>query len=408
MSLPFSARFTQLAIKPHLPRRTVRLRLALLYGCVFIACGAALLAITYGLVAAYGSSTSRLPNPPRGSFPPGNFSDKAGQHAVADFQHAADLHTLVLMSVLALAIMAAVSIWLGWLIAGRVLSPLRTITSAARDISATSLHQRLALDGPDDELKELADTFDGLLGRLEASFQSQRRFVANASHELRTPLARLKTLTQVALADPDANPASLRSAHEGVLASEMQLERLIDALLTLASGEQPIDKHEPVDLAAVTRKALQARAPEIERSELRLTNKLDHAWTKGNRQLVERLVTNLVENAIRHNETRGWIRLESETKSGTAILSVANSGAVISPEDLERLKQPFQRLAVDRTTSHSDGHGLGLSIVAAVVAAHGGTLELHALSEGGMRIQVELPCATPPRTTPIQPAALRV
>ena len=157
-------------------------------------------------------------------------------------QRGADVRVLAFVSVIALVAMAAVSMGLGWLVAGRVLRPLRTITSAAREISATDLHRRLALAGPDDEFKELGDTFDGLLGRLEASFQSQRQFVANASHELRTPLARLKTLAQVALADPNASVESLRAAHDRVLASEQQLERLIDALLSLASSERGLDR----------------------------------------------------------------------------------------------------------------------------------------------------------------------
>ena len=212
---------------------------------------------------------------------------------------------LAIVSVIALAIMAAVSMGLGWLIAGRVLRPLRTITTAARDISATNLHRRLALDGPDDEFKELGDTFDGLLGRLDASFQSQRQFVANASHELRTPLARLKTLAQVALADPDASVESLRAAHERVLASEQQLEGLIAALLNLASSERALDRREPVDLAAVTDEVLAARRHEIERRDLQLNATLDPARVEGNRQLIERLVANLIDNAIRHNMTGG-------------------------------------------------------------------------------------------------------
>ena len=167
-------------------------------------------------------------------------------------QHGADLRVLAVVSLIALAVMAAVSMGLGWLMAGRVLRPLSTITSAARDISATDLHRRLALGGPNDEFKELGDTFDGLLARLDASFHSQRQFVANASHELRTPLARLKTLVQVTLADPNATPESLRAAHERVLASEEQLERLIEALLSLAGSERALDRREPVDLTAVT------------------------------------------------------------------------------------------------------------------------------------------------------------
>ncbi len=266
----------------HLPRRTIRLRLALLYGGVFFISGAVLLALIYGAVAhTHGAYSQVRPSPVRalqlarqairhpcpGLAGPGEEGvSQRCTHALAESrcvfdsnQRDADLRVLAIVSVIALAIMAAVSMGLGWLIAGRVLRPLRTITTAARDISATNLHRRLALDGPDDEFKELGDTFDGLLARLDASFQSQRQFVANASHELRTPLARLKTLVQVALADPDASVESLRAAHERVLASEQQLEGLIEALLSLASSERGLERREPVDLTAVTERG--ARRP---------------------------------------------------------------------------------------------------------------------------------------------------
>ena len=250
------------------------------------------------------------------------------------------------MSAIAIAIMAPLSILLGWLIAGRVLRPLRTITAATRDISATSLHQRLALEGPDDELKELADTIDALLARLEASFQSQKRFVANASHELRTPLARLKTLLQVAAADPDATLASMRSAHQRAFASELQLERLIDALLALASGEHAVGYREPVDLAAVTNTTLRARARarEIEHRSLQVNVKLDPAPTTGNRQLLERLVANVIDNAIGHNTTEGWIELASATRSGKAVLSATK----VAPDPTHRSRAPQATLPATR------------------------------------------------------------
>jgi signal transduction histidine kinase len=278
------------------------------------------------------------------------------------------------------------------LIAGRVLRPLRTITAAARDISATDLHKRLALAGPDDEFKELGDTFDGLLARLDASFQSQRQFVANASHELRTPLARLKTLIQVALADPDATSESLRAAHERVLASEEQLERLIEALLSLASGERALDRREPVDLAAVTDAAITTRRPEIERRGLQLNAKLDGARVEGSPQLVERLVANLIDNAIRHNTTAGKIDVTTATEARGAVLSVANSGPVIPPQELDRLQRPFQRLGAERT-SHGGGHGLGLSIVQAIAGAHGASVAVRARPDGGLWVEVNFPAA---------------
>ena len=314
-----------------------------------------------------------------------------GAVAVVDSnQRDVDLRVLALVSVIALAIMAAVSMGLGWLIAGRVLRPLRTITTAARDISATDLHRRLALDGPDDEFKELGDTFDGLLARLDASFQSQRQFVANASHELRTPLARLKTLAQVALADPDASVESLRAAHERVLVSEQQLEGLIGALLNLASSERSLDHRERVDLMAASEEAIAARRQEIEHRDLQFNATLDVAGVEGNRQLIEQLVANLLDNAIEHNVATGRVDVMTTTREGQAMLSVANDGPVISAEELDRLQQPFQRLGAERT-SHGDGHGLGLSIVYAIAIAHGATLSLHPQATGGLAVTVRFP-----------------
>jgi signal transduction histidine kinase len=406
---------TPAALRAHLPRRTIRLRLALLYGGLFFISGAVLLALTYGGVARTHGAYSQvvgvsLPRPGVLRAPLNGSvlvpATPQGQHAVrtrrsssprgvtvsivASHQRSADLRVLAIVSVIALALMAAVSMGLGWLIAGRVLRPLRTITAAARDISATNLHRRLALAGPDDEFMELGDTFDGLLARLDASFQSQRQFVANASHELRTPLARLKTLVQVALADPDATPESLRAAHERVLASEEQLERLIEALLSLASGERALERREPINLAAVTDAAITARRPEIERHGLQLSATLDSARAEGDPQLVERLVANLIDNAIRHNATAGRIDVTTATQAGGAVLSVANSGPVIPPQELDRLLRPFQRLGADRT-SHGDGHGLGLSIVHAIASAHGATVAVRARPDGGLEIKVGFP-----------------
>jgi signal transduction histidine kinase len=391
-----------------LPRRTIRLRLALLYGGVFFVSGAVLLALVYGAVANTHRAYSQVlpaplihsrssqavqpgiegvkPVPP--PLPPGIKGVKLS--VVDSNQRLADLQVLAIVSVIALAVMAAVSMGLGWLIAGRVLRPLRTITSAARDISATNLHQRLALGGPDDEFKELGDTFDGLLGRLEQSFQSQRQFVANASHELRTPLARLKTLAQVALSDPDASVESLRGAHERVLAAEQQLERLIGALLNLASSERNLEHREPVELMAVSEAAIAARRQEIEQRDLRLTTTLYGARVEGNRQLLEQLVANLLDNAIEHNVIGGRVEVRTTTMKGQAILSVTNDGPAIGAEELDRLQQPFQRLEAART-SHGDGHGLGLSIVHAIATAHGATVLTRAQPDGGLEMEVRFP-----------------
>ena len=406
---------TLLARRLPLPRRTIRLRLALLYGSLFFISGAALLGITYAVVArthgVYSQRSVAVPfeqSQPRAA-PSGTPAQRlagpgeqgvqqtlharAGGVSVRVFdpaQHGADLRVLAVVSLIALVVMAAVSMGLGWLVAGRVLRPLSMITSAAREISATDLHRRLALDGPNDEFKELGDTFDGLLARLDASFHSQRQFIANASHELRTPLARLKTLAQIALADPNATPESLRCAHERVLASEQQLEGLIEALLSLASGERDLDRREPVELAALTDDVLAARRGEIERHGLRLHTTLEHAPTEGSPPLLERLVANLLDNAIRHNTTGGRIDVSTATTTEAAVVRVTNDGPVIPEQELERLGAPFQRLHGART-SHGDGHGLGLSIVHAIATAHQATVTVRSQPKGGLDVEVRLP-----------------
>jgi signal transduction histidine kinase len=369
--------------RSRLPRRTVRLQLAALYASVLAISGAALLGITVVALFGFHAEASR-------SIAAG--VNAQGQHTVISVLHsnqfAKDFAAIMIGGGTALAALTVASAWIGWLLAGRVLKPLRSITTAAREISATNLHRRLALVGPDDELKELGDTFDGLLERLDASFSSQRRFVANASHELRTPLARLKTLTQVALADPNADTASLRTAHERVLASEERLEELIDALLTLARGEEELRVHERIDLARVAEQSLGARTAEIDALGLRVDAPLSPAWTTGDLQLLERLIENLVDNAIRHNAPGGWIEVATSTRDGGAVLSVASSGAPVSAEELERIKQPFARNGSERT---GNGHGLGLSIVHAIAAAHKASVEMQASPDGGLHVEVQFP-----------------
>jgi signal transduction histidine kinase len=289
--------------------------------------------------------------------------------------------------------MAVLSIGLGWFVAGRALRPLRTITATARDISAANLHERLALAGPDDELKELGDTFDALLERLEASFQAQRRFVANASHELRTPLARQRALVQVALADPDATTHSLRGAHERVLASETQLERLIEALLTLSRGQAGLNRREGFDLADVTSQVLLPRRSEAARRGLELHDALSPAPATGDARLVERLVANLVDNALRHNLPDGRVEVATKTEAGHAVLSVTNTGPTVPVAAVDQLIQPFQRLAPERTTR--EGVGLGLSIVHAIATAHDATLRLRPHPQGGLHVDVSFPAPSP-------------
>lgn len=390
-----------------LPRRTIRLRLTLLYGGLFLGSGTALLTVTYLLVErqytqngaalfiarATGGRTvvqvrgvGLLP----GSIP--GFPTKAQVAGQAHTLSTAALNQLLVNSAIALAIMAVLSIWLGWLVAGRALRPLRTIANAAREISASSLHQRLALKGPDDEIKQLGSTFDDLLERLEASFDAQRQFAANASHELRTPLTLERTLIEVTLADPDANPALLRGTLARLLVAGEQQERLIEALLTLSRSQRGLDRHERIDLAAITARGLEA----LDTAGLAVTTNLEPASTTGDPQLVDRLVANLLANAKRHNIPGGHIDIRSETRAGRALLTVENSGLPVPADQLDRLFQPFQRLERERTND-SNGFGLGLSIVHAIAAAHQATITAEPRPDGGLHVEVGFPSIILPR-----------
>jgi signal transduction histidine kinase len=302
-------------------------------------------------------------------------------------QRAADSHQLLVNSGIALAIVAVLALLAGWLAAGRMLRPIRTITRTARRISSTSLHERLALDGPEDELKELGDTLDDLFGRLDAAFEAQRQFVANASHELRAPLTRQRALIQVALGDPDANLTSLRTAHERVLASEQQLEQMIDALLTLTRGQTGLERRERLDLAALASQALLAREPEAASRDLDVRATLATAPTAGDPRLIERLIANLLDNAIRHNAPGGDVNIATGTRDHHAFVSITNTGPAVAPEQIQRLFQPFQRLNGART-QHKGGHGLGLSIVHAIATAHRAELITRARPQGGLTIEV--------------------
>jgi len=427
-------RLAALAATPGRSRRSIRLRLTLIYGGLFLICGAGLLGITYALVdnataVGFFSSTG-----PGGRTVVGGFvgaAPDAGKHgsapqglqvsgpgaksttlkqftpeqarfvtqkmqAAAASQHASEMRQLLSYSGVALAIMAAISAGLGWLVAGRVLRPLRTITATAKDISATSLHRRLALTGPDDELKELGDTFDGLLARLQASFAAQRQFVANASHELRTPLALQRTLVQVALADPDADFESLRAACERVLASGAHQERILEALLTLSRGQAGLDKREPIDLAALAGHILHARQSDAQDRQLAIHSALAPAPANGDPRLAERLIANLADNALWHNAPGGSIEVLTGTMNSCAFLSVINTGPVVPAAAVDRLLQPFQRLSTDRT-GHGEGLGLGLSIVQAITQAHGATLSIRPQRSGGLHVEVSFP---PPGPAP--------
>jgi len=425
--VPVLRRLLRIAGRPHLPRRTVRLRLAALYGLLFTISGAVLLVITNVLVrsatgagschtAANGAVTCVIPGRDGGrstvmsvSGTPSNGMTSRVAHGLArivNSQQATDFHHLFVFSWLALAIMAVVSVALGWLIAGRVLRPLRTITATARSISATSLHERLALSGPDDELKELGDTFDALLARLEQFIGSQRQFVANASHELRTPLALQRTVIQLALADPDATTESLRAAHERVLASGAQQERLIEALLALARGQAGLIKQEPFDLAVLAEQVLLARQSRARARSITIHSVLAPTPMTGDSHLTERLVANLVDNALAYNAAPGWIDLMTGLRGHVAFVSVSNPGPVVDAGDVDQLTRPFERLATERT-GHRDGSGLGLSIVQAVVNAHAGSLTLRPRPGGGLIVEAAFPGSDSAADEDPKPGSLR-
>ena len=340
-----------------------------------------------------GADTGARAPPADGTLPTVAQMNDCVQQATAGLRNDT-LDQLLIESGVALGIMAVASVGLGWLMAGRVLSPLRTITAAARRISARSLHQRIGMSGPDDELKELGDTFDQLLGRLDASFRAQRQFVANASHELRTPLARQRTLLEVALRDKQATNASLRAACERALAAGEEQERLIAALLTLARGERGLDAFEPFDLGAVATGALAAVRDEAEARGVTVTADLGTAAALGDSRLAEQLTVNLADNAIRYNVAGGQVEIGTGDRDGRAFLAVSNTGPVIPPDQVGRLFQPFQRLDPGRAGQGSPargGLGLGLAIVSAIAAAHGAELRAVTRAAGGLAVEVVFP-----------------
>jgi signal transduction histidine kinase len=401
-----------------LPGRTVRLRLTLLYGSLFLLSGICLLTITYLLFrhstghAIFYGSTSTPRTSPTVHFPPSpqqlaQLQAQADQTRVnAIHQHTADLHQLLIQSGIALAVMTVLALGLGWFVAGRVLRPLRKMTATTRQISTDNLDQRLALDGPRDEVKDLADTIDELLARLHTAFDAQRRFVANASHELRTPLTLERALIEESLTDRHPTVRSFRSTSTRLLAITEQQERLLEALLTLATGEQGLDRQEQFDLGHLTEQLLRTPRPDGDKLNVDIGATIAPAPIKGDRRLVERLISNLVDNAVRHNIPGGRVRIATGTGDGHAFITVSNSGPVIPHSEIDRLFEPFQRLDTDRSARTDSHHGLGLSIVRAIANAHNAKLTPHARTDGGLDIEITFPAAGASREHKHQPSAV--
>jgi signal transduction histidine kinase len=372
-------------------RTTLRWRLTLVYAAVALGVGLLLLALSVVLVdRALSSGTLDLPPGLAVRLPDGTLLTLED---LQDQLRAEALARLVRQGLWALLLLAAIGTAASYLLAGRVLRPLQDITSTARRLSAERLDARIALAGPRDELRELADVFDAMLDRLQASFEAQRRFVADASHELRTPLAVMRTEIDVALADPDATEAELRRSAEVVRDATERADRLVDSLLLLARSDRlqvdGLPHRERVELPDVAATALTAVQAEIDARRLRVASARAPAGVLGDRVLLERLAGNLVENAVRHNVDGGWLRVDTGTVVGRARLQVSSSGPVVAPGEVEQLFEPFRRHGTARTARR--GAGLGLAIVRAVATAHGGTAGAEALPDGGLVVTVDLP-----------------
>jgi len=394
----------------------VRTRLTLLYAILFFIAGLVLLALTYALVAAslptqpslspratsqdqskmseckFALSSAR-PNPPSASLlaecKQAEEAYSVGTAAGLQAQRQRALSDLLAFSLVGLGLMTVASGGLGWFMSGRVLRPVRVITETARRASEQHLGERLALTGARDELKELADTFDDMLERLDGAFAAQRRFVASASHELRTPLTMMRTAIDVTMAKPAPTASQLTGMAVRVRRSVDRAEIMIEALLTLAVSDQGKLSTEFTDLATWAEDAIDAAAPEINRLDLRIDTELEPAETTGDPQLLERMISNLVDNAVRHNEPGGWIRLRTGSNAAAVYLQIANSGPFIPDDAVPSLFEPFRRMQA--RTGVRDGVGLGLSIARSVSAAHGATVTARSQPAGGLDISVMIP-----------------
>jgi signal transduction histidine kinase len=388
-------------VRSHLSART---RLTLLYASLFTLGGAALALITYLLVAhaLHPTTTTTIPQAiqqeiaqcvtmgqTRGD-PAADIAMKCGGlytqgvQAGAVAQLNTTLSHLLTYSLLTLAGATLLAGFAGWIAAGRILRPVHRLTAAARVASQQNLSQRIALQGPRDELRELADTFDAMLERLEAAFTSQRRFIANASHELRTPMTFMRTAIDVVLARPQPTRGELMSMAADVRQAAGHAERLIEALLVLARNEQARALADPLDLAAVAEDALEGRNP----GGITTTATLGEALVTGDRVLLERLISNLLDNAERYNIPGGTVEISTTTSNGAPLVRVVNTGQVVPPGQVDRLFLPFTRL--DDRTRH-DGFGLGLALVSSIATAHNGTVHATAVPTGGLDITIRLP-----------------
>jgi signal transduction histidine kinase len=386
---------------------TVRLRLTAIYAAIFAVCGVALIAITLGLTASgdllfpgLGLTLSSRQLVVATQDLPGTFVGsqigigdpsqiQVAQAAAANIRQKA-VDDLYRSGGLALGVTLSLAVLLSWLAAGRALAPLRSITGTAKRLTHENLRERIALEGPRDELHDLADTLDAMLDRLSSAFDAQRRFVSNASHELRTPLTRERALVDVTLADPHASVASLRAMAERVRVAVDEQERLIDGLLTLARGERGIERFETVDLAEVTARAIDAVGHADHPAEIRMTKVLQRAPVRGDPELLERLAFNLVDNALTHNVAGGWVDVRTSTAGDSATLRVGNGGPLMPREVVPVLFEPFRRHGADRTGARR-GNGLGLSIVSAIAKAHGGSVRAEPGVAGGLEVVVALP-----------------
>jgi signal transduction histidine kinase len=389
--------------------RTLRWRLTALYGILFLISGAVLLLISGGFVVrssavshSQSHGTSHGPISAAAQLAQARAEIRALQHALATeasttAQPQSLGHALLVAAAIALGFMTIGSVLMGWLLAGRALRPIRRMTAATQRISAHNLDERLAIAGPDDELKELGDTIDGLLERLEAAFRAQRRFVANASHELRTPLTTIRASLDVAVAKPQGAPPQTIALASRVRAELNRIDSLLEAFLALARAQhQNLPGYAVLPLDYIVGAALADQQAAIRARNLAVQESTapGGAWVRGSQALLSRMVENLLENAVRHNQDGGWIRITAATEAGQARLVIENGGEILEQRQVDELSQPFRRLEADRIGTDK-GSGLGLSIVAAIAEAHSGRLDLQARPGGGLRVCIDLPAAAP-------------